>query len=375
MRTRRRWLEPILLTAASVGLTLVCFEWALRALSAPPAPNPDAGRVAELFQLSKDPELSFEHRRGVQLRFPARAVGDRANPAWEVRIDRNGLRSNGRGDPLESELRGICLGDSTTFGAGLSDGETVPAQLSEIVSGRLGRHFECLNLGVSNYTTRQEVALFRRMQGLRFDPRVVVLGVYTNDFKVAIGRIDKLDGEVRLLAPEASAWLTGPLGSLRLAQLAASGTLAVRDWLRRIGLYAQPNANPLRPEEIAAVYGALDELRAMLEPRGIPLVLLLFPRDWQLGASDREAATERQRTVLAYCRRHELRCVDLLDRFWGRPVEEYFRPGDDSHPHAQAARVAAEQLADAVVEALEAGAGRAGTHAGVVQAKGGAGRL
>jgi lysophospholipase L1-like esterase len=352
MKTRQRWLEAILLTGASVGLTLVGFECGLRSLSAPPAPDPDAGLVEQLYQVSEDPEVGFEHRRGVHLVFPARGSGDRANPAWELRTDGNGIRSNGRGDPLASELRGVCLGDSTTFGAGLSDGETVPAQLSEIVSGRLGRRFECLNLGVSNYTTRQEVALFRRMQALRFDPRVVVLGVYTNDFKVEIGRIDSLDGQVRLLAPDAPAWLTGPLGSLRLAQLAAAGTFAVRDWLRRIGVYPQANAKPLRPEEIGAVYDALDQLRAMLEPRGIPLVLLLFPRDWQLGARDREAATERQRRVLAYCRRHQLRCVDLLDRFWGRPIGEYFRPGDDSHPHAQAARVAAEQLADAVVEAL-----------------------
>src|SRR5262245_2232173 len=245
MSSRRRWLEAVLLSAASVGLTLACFECALRAASAPPAPNPDAGLIDQVFQASEDPEVGFEHRRGIHVRFPARAFGDRATAAWELRIDQNGIRSNGRGDPLASDLRGICLGDSTTFGSGLSDGETVPAQLSEIVSARLGRHFECLNLGVSNYTTRQEVALFRRVQGLRFDPRVVVLGVYTNDFKAANGRIDTLDGEVRLLAPDAPAWLTGPLGSLRLVQLAAGGTLVFRDWLRRIGLYAQPNGKPL----------------------------------------------------------------------------------------------------------------------------------
>jgi hypothetical protein len=92
----------------------------------------------------------------------------------------------------------------------------------------------------------------------------------------------------------------------------------------------------------------------MLEPHGIPLVLLLFPRDWQLGAPDREAASERQRASLAYCRLHGLRCVDLLDRFWGHPIDDYFRPGDDSHPHAEAARTSAALLADAVIDALAA---------------------
>ncbi len=360
MKTLKPALSVLLLAVASVGVTLVAFEVGLRALpigafSAPPP----AGPIAQLFVRSDNPELGFEHARGVQVRFPPHRVGDRSTPAWEVRIDAHGLRQNGRGDPLASQLRGICLGDSTMFGAGLDDAETIPAQLGPLVSKRLGRSFECLNLGVSNYTVRQEVALFRHVDALRFDPSLVVLGIYTNDFTRPMGRIDGVEGETRLVSPDAPAGLARSLESLRLTRVATAATLAVRDRLRRIGLYPQANSKPLRPEQIEAVYGALDELRALLAPRRIPLVLLLFPRDWQLGARDREAATERQRTVLAYCRQHDLRCVDLLDHFWGRPIDDYFRPGDDSHPHAEAARTSAALLADAVVEALEAAAGPA----------------
>jgi len=354
MKALGRWLATLLLAVASIGLTLVVFEIALRTLPIGPsaAPHPDAGPIGRLFTRSADPQLGFEHARNVHVHFPPHPVGERATPAWDVWIDANGLRRNGRGDPLASELRGICLGDSTMFGAGLNDDETIPAQLGAIVSQRLGRSFECLNLGVSNYTTAQEVTLFRHVQALRFDPSVVVLGIFTNDFKVESGRIEVREGETQLLSSDAPAALENPLESLRVVRLAAVGTLAFRDWLRRIGLYPPANGKPLRPEEIAAVYGALDELRAMLEPRGIPLVILLFPRDWQLGARDREAATERQRASLAYCRLHQLRCVDLLDRFWGHPIDDYFRPGDDSHPHAEAARISAGLLADAVVDAL-----------------------
>jgi len=354
MTTLRRSLEVLLLAVASVGLTLVVFEIALRALPISASPDPDPGPIRQLFTRSENPELGFEHARDVHVRFPPHPIGGRTTAAWEVWVDANGLRRNGRGDPLASELRGICLGDSTMFGVGLNDAETIPAQLGAIVSQRLGRSFECLNLGVSNYTTRQEVALFRHVDALRFDPSIVVLGIFTNDFKVSIGRTEVHDGAVQLLSPDAPAEGSRWLESFRVARLAAGGTLAIRDGLRRIGLYPQANAKPLRPEEIAAVYGALDELRSLLEPRRIPLVLLLFPRDWQLGARDREAASQRQRASLAYCRLHGLRCVDLLDRFWGRPLDDYFRPGDDSHPHAEAARISAALLADAVVEALAA---------------------
>lgn len=354
MKALRRWLATVLLALGSVALTLAVFEIALRTLpiGASAAPHPDAGPIAQLFTRSANPALGYEHARDVHVRFPPHAVGDRATQPWEVRIDANGVRRNGRGDPLASELRGICLGDSTMFGAGLNDGETIPAQLSAIVSQRLGRSFECLNLGVSNYTTVQEVALFRHVDALRFDPSVVVLGIFTNDFKVETGRIEVRDGETQLISPDEPAALERSSESLRVVRLVAVGTLAFRDWMRRIGLYPQANGKPLKPREVAAVYGALDELRAMLEPRGIPLVILLFPRDWQLGARDREAATERQRASLAYCREHQLRCIDLLDRFWGHPVDDYFRPGDDSHPHAEAARISATLLADAVVDAL-----------------------
>lgn len=354
MKTLRRSLEAVLLAVASVGLTLVVFEIALRAFPLGPfaAPPPEPGPIAQLFTRSENPELGFEHARNVHVRFPPHLAGDRVASAWEVRTDAHGLRRNGSGDPLASPLRGICLGDSTMFGAGLNDDETIPAQLGKIVSQRLGRGFECLNLGVANYTLGQEVALFRHVGALRFDPSVVVIGIYTNDFKVSIGRIDVGEGETRLISPDAPGALGRALASLRVVRLATSGALAVRDWLRRIGLYPQANAKKLKPAEIAAVYSALDELRAMLEPRRIPLVLLLFPRDWQLGARDREAATERQRASLAYCRRHGLRCVDLLDHFWGHPIEDYFRSGDDSHPHAEAARTSAALLADAVVDVL-----------------------
>ena len=67
---------------------------------------------------------------------------------------------------------------TSVYGAGLNDHETIPARLSEIVSRELGRSFECLNLGVSNFTTAQEVNYFHYKRALDYDPRIVVLGLY-----------------------------------------------------------------------------------------------------------------------------------------------------------------------------------------------------
>ena len=121
MKLLRRSLEALLLTVASVGLTLVVFEIALRALpSGPAAPDPDTGPIAQLFARSENPAARLRARPRRPRPLPAASgVGDRATAAWEVSDRRERLAPRtGAGDPLASELRGICLGDSTMFGAG-----------------------------------------------------------------------------------------------------------------------------------------------------------------------------------------------------------------------------------------------------------------
>ena len=54
----------------------------------------------------------------------------------------------------------------------------------------LGRRFACRNYGVSNYTTAQEVEFFRDKRALDENPAIVVLEVYTNDFKTSPGRLE-----------------------------------------------------------------------------------------------------------------------------------------------------------------------------------------
>ncbi len=151
------------------------------------------------------------------------------------------------------------------------------------------------------------------------------------------------------MQPKTSCWLLTGFSSLRLWKLSAASLVVVRDELRRRGFYPHANAKPPKPAQIAAVYTALDALREMLEPRGVPLLVVSFPRDWQLGASDRAAASEHQRVVREYCEKNGVAYIDLLDYWYGQPIEAYFRPGDDSHPHAEAVQSIARVISDAVV--------------------------
>jgi len=338
----------LLIALMSIAFALVIVELALR-ITDRFAPVPDgASQDAQLFMLSDNEDIIFEHLPNAQVDFPPSP----GNPAWRASTDENGLRRNGGASDSAAEIRGICIGDSIVFGAGLSDRETIPARLSAIVSAEIGRSFECLNFGVSNYTTAQEAAYFRHKQALRYEPKIVVLGLYTNDFKVGLGSINLSEGRAELLSPDAP---TGPIVALsrfRVAAMLGSAAGMLNDWLREHGLRARANEKPLKPEEIASVERGLDQLRSDLKAEDIPLLIVLFPRDWQLGEPDQVAASPRQQWVKGYCERNQIDCIDILDHYFGKPIESYFRTGDDSHPHANAANEIAEIIAADVVRIL-----------------------
>jgi lysophospholipase L1-like esterase len=338
----------LLIAAMAVAFALAVVEIGLRITNLFGPVTDGASHDAQLFALSDNEEIIFEHVPNVRVSFPA----GRGYPAWQISTDANALRRNGEASDYMAEIRGICLGDSIIFGAGLSDHETIPARLSAIVSNEIGRPFECLNFGVPNYTTAQEAAYFRHKQGLRYEPKIVVLGLYTNDFKTGLGSINLSEGRAELLSPDAP---TGPfvvLSQFRVAAMLGAAVSLLRDQLREHRLLPRANEMPPRPEQIATVERALDQLRADLEADGIPLLIVLFPRDWQLGEPDQVAASPRQQWTKRYCERNQIVCIDILDHYFGQPIDAYFRSGDDSHPHAKAANEIAEQIAPDVIRIL-----------------------
>lgn len=348
MKPRLKIVGNLLLGTVSVVFALTVVEICLRVVNRfdPALDQPDP--AAQIYAFSDNEEIGFEHIPNARTTFPA-AHG---NPAWHVSIDANGIRRNGEETGPVAEIRGICIGDSIVFGAGLNDHQTIPAQLSDVVSRQLGRRFECLNFGVSNYTTAQEAAYFRHKRGLSYDPKIVVLGLYTNDFKTRLGSKSILGERSVLLSPDAPVGLAVTLSRFRLGAILGSAVLMIRDHLREHGLYPRANEKPLRPEQIVSVNNALDQLRADLEADDIPLLIVLFPRGWQLSAPDQIAASPRQQWVKGYCERNQIVCLDLLDHYFGRPVDSYYRKGDDSHPHVIAAKSITGLIAAEVVQIL-----------------------
>ena len=81
-------------------------------------------------------------------------------------------------------FRVICVGGSTTFGAGIiGDEKTYPARLEAHLSALCpGRRFEVWNAGVPGYTTAENV-IYLSLRLVDFQPDLVVLYEGYNDFK------------------------------------------------------------------------------------------------------------------------------------------------------------------------------------------------
>jgi hypothetical protein len=80
--------------------------------------------------------------------------------------------------------RVLALGDSFTFGFGVSDDEAYPRRLERLLAERLPeRTPEVVNLGAQGYATYHEIDLLRR-RGLALRPDAVLLAIYHNDLEV-----------------------------------------------------------------------------------------------------------------------------------------------------------------------------------------------
>jgi hypothetical protein len=77
-------------------------------------------------------------------------------------------------------LRVLSLGDSQTQGYEVGQESTFSAVLENFLNAR-GVHAEVLDAGVSGFSTAEELA-FLENEGYRYEPDVVVLAFYANDF-------------------------------------------------------------------------------------------------------------------------------------------------------------------------------------------------
>ena len=83
-----------------------------------------------------------------------------------------------------AQERVVVLGDSFTWGFGVEEDDTFVRRLD----GALGSEIAVINLGVSGYSTDQELILYQR-HGRNYEADVVVLVVASNDFAMNVSPV------------------------------------------------------------------------------------------------------------------------------------------------------------------------------------------
>ena len=206
----------------------------------------------------------------------------------ETTINRLGYRGREVSEArTPGRTRVVMLGDSITFGYGVTDGETFSAVM-ETLDPRL----EVVNLGVQGYGTDQELLKLQR-EGLAYSPDVVVLnvclandlldnaarrsiydGVYPKPyFRLEDGRLVEVADHVALSPPRRLALLLSQRSALFNALL----DLAPVDRARyQRALAGAAEAEPGEPA-FAVTFALVRRMDEVVRARGAGFVALLYP--------------------------------------------------------------------------------------------------
>jgi lysophospholipase L1-like esterase len=242
--------------------------------------------------LVPDAELFWTFAPNVDHKVISGRIGRSTDLSFTVSTDAHGAR---RQDGVAGARQQVVfLGDSTTFGLGVDDGQTFGALLQQRLAGTQG-----VNLGVPGYSAYQGLLRLRRHP---FDapPAAVVVDFGFND-AAAWDNLSDLEHEGRLWAQRS--WLAG---NSRL--VAVLGGL-----LRRAP--AEPDAAPgarrprLTDEEFAAQLRAIETW--CRDRRAVP-VLLVWPVRGQL---QRDEPMLKQAVVRQVAAANHVRVVDLVPAF------------------------------------------------------------
>ena len=151
-RRGRRWLLRLGLLVLGLVLAVGLFEAYVRVFD-PLGTSHFANMKrygAQAVQARLESERLFVHKPDITV----------AMHGWELRTDRFGLRGPDVEHPKPADVRRLLfVGDSVTFGWGLLEKETLPAQVEAELNASGGERFEAINAGHLQHDTTQEAAV------------------------------------------------------------------------------------------------------------------------------------------------------------------------------------------------------------------------
>jgi lysophospholipase L1-like esterase len=173
----RKYLGNLLIALAAIIIALAACEIMLRVLKLPsshvvPWPGRDSAWKNAIHQKSSIPGLDYELRPGAKT----------AHNGVDISINSLGMRGQEiKLQKAPGQIRILAVGDSFTFGYGVSDRDTFPEELNQLLKKNFpSQDIQVLNLGVSGYGSADE-ALVIKHKAAAYSPDLVIIGYVLND--------------------------------------------------------------------------------------------------------------------------------------------------------------------------------------------------
>ncbi len=212
---KRKILYPILLLTVSICFSLILLEIIIRLFF------PLHGKILQVNKYMEsergkfaryDPVLGWDGLEGVEDDF------EWVDCRHHVRHNKYGYRGATHGPERTARKRLLFLGDSFTWGFGVEEGEL----FTSLMESESGGEIEVVNMGVSGYSTDQELLLWERKGRLWKPDEVFVMVVTTHDHIDSLKEVNYGRGKPH--------FLIGADGSLHLSNVPVPVPVKGDDW-------------------------------------------------------------------------------------------------------------------------------------------------
>lgn len=262
-------------------------------------------------------------------------------------INSHGFRDYEYSKEKDEEIfRIIVLGDSVTFGTAVMLEDTYAKKLETILNRNSDSDlkFEVLNFGVEGYSTIQEME-FLRTKAIKFDPDLVIVGFFLNDFSPTIMPLsEKNIWEREKILNE----MLSPKCSLRskASHFFKQSVFLEKNffpYLKKIKYGKNYHKNMfIKPYRDICNYGLIDKgfegIQSTLENEGIQGMVVLFPLEY---SELPYKYSDSYNLVDNLARKNGFHTLNLHPYFKERNEELYIMM-DDVHINSEGALVASE---------------------------------
>jgi len=217
-----------------------------------------------------------------------------------------------------SLIRIAVLGDSFTFGFGVSGEDTYPNILERFLNrGAKGRKFEVLNFGVGGYSTRDEALVFKH-KAVDWDLDLVIIGYVLND-----PEIDPIQ-PLHSYYQETELWQYSSLLRLVAKFINSQDIRAYGEGNYTKYLHATDG------KKWQSVVAALKDISSVAAEKDIPVLLTIFPIIQDRPWSD-YPYQELHKQIAGTANENGIYVVDLYEKYSRYPAKKL--RVSDGHPN------------------------------------------